>query len=555
MQAIKLKSEKRTVYDISCDGTFVNALGMNVLHNTDGMNFRMPDKFEWTEDHPYVSTGMNRNTVAGKEYVGEWGDLAEFNDLFMRKKNGLDIDEMIPSSVYLSRKNYADLLDANKLKIKLVGNTLKSKKMPIYIEKFIDSAIVDLLKGDGRSYLEKYYDKIEEIYNFRTPLKDIATVGKIKISLEEYKENCNQLTKGGTKKARQAWYELAIKHNLDVHMGDTIYYINTGTKKNDSDVQRVTKYYRFANGEKTDVTKEMKREWEKLKKIAKDKSDIESEEAERKLTDAETGKIMSLDAYVKAWHGDVSSEDELVFNCVLLPASVVEDEEDHFCGDDFEYNVEKYIKMFNDRIKAHLVCFDRSVRTKFETDRNGNVKETSNILITNPKDRKCFTDEECGLVSGQPFKPEDQDTYDQLMTMEDKEIKFWISVGKEPVYWRECGMDWDAIKAEYLERMKILEGEGIRDEVAEYEAIVSKVTEADVNALAENGVIPDRILAICDFDASTGAFVSRKWNVKIGSVYDILDHNFKAVPEPEDDYDAAWGGRDDGFDFLDAIFG
>lgn len=24
------------VYDISLDGTFVNALGMNVLHNTDG---------------------------------------------------------------------------------------------------------------------------------------------------------------------------------------------------------------------------------------------------------------------------------------------------------------------------------------------------------------------------------------------------------------------------------------------------------------------------------------------------------------------------------------
>ena len=520
------------------------------------MNFRMPDKFEWTEDHPYVSTGMNRNTVAGKEYVGEWGDLAQFNDLFMRKKNGLDIDEMIPSSVYLARKNYADLLDVKSQQIKLVGNTLKSKKMPIYIEKFIDDAILDLLNGRGRDYLEKYYDKIEEIYNFRIPLKDIATVGKIKISLDEYRENCNQLTKGGTKKARQAWYELAIKHGLDVHMGDAIYYINTGKKKNDSDVQRITKYYRTVGGEKTDVTKEMKREWEKMKKIAKDKTDLYSKEAEAKITDPETNKKMSLDAYVKAWHKDVSSEDELVFNCVLLPASVVEDEEDHFCGDDFEYNVEKYIKMFNDRIKAHLVCFDRSVRTKYTTDRNGKVKEESNILVTNPKDRKSFTDEECRLVSGQPFKPGDQDTYEQLMTMEDKEIRFWISVNKEPVYWRECGMDWEAIKKEYLDRMARFEEEGIKEEVELYNSILDDITESEIDTIEEDGVIPERILEFCDFDALTGAFLSKKWKLKIGSLYDILDYNFKAVAdEPEDDYDAAWGKGDKNGGLLNAIFG
>ena len=555
MQAIKLKNEKRTVYDISCDGTFVNALGMNVLHNTDGMNFRMPDKFEWTEDHPYVSTGMNRNTVVGKEYVGEWGDLAEFNDLFMRKKNGLDIDEMIPSSVYLSRKNYADLLDANKLKIKLVGNTLKSKKMPIYIEKFIDSAIIDLLQGNGKAYLEKYYDKVDEIYNLRIPLRDIATVGKIKVSLDEYKESCKQLTKGGTKKARQAWYELAIKHNLDVHMGDSIYYINTGKKKSDSDIQRVTRYMRYSDGEKKDATKELKKEWESLKKSMKDPTDMFHAEAEDKLTLGGTCKPMSLDAYVKEYHKDVRSEDEIIFNCILLPNEVVEDEEDHFCGDDFEYNVDKYVRMFNDRIKAHMVCFDRSVRTRYVKDRIGNVKEESAILITDPRDRKVFTDEQCRLVSGQPFRPEDQDTYEQLMTMEDKEIRFWISVDKKPVYADECGMDWESIKAEYLDRMEKLKGEGIRDEVAAYESIVAGITEADVNALAEDGVIPEAILEFCDFDASTGAFISKKWNLKIGSVYDILDHNFRAVDEPEDDYDAVWGKQGSGTSFLDEILG
>ena len=90
------------------------------------MNFKQPDVFRYTEENPYVSTGMNRNTVKGKKYVGAYGDLAEFNDLFMRHKNGLDIDEFVPSSCYIARKNYIDLLDINSQKVKLVGNTIKS---------------------------------------------------------------------------------------------------------------------------------------------------------------------------------------------------------------------------------------------------------------------------------------------------------------------------------------------------------------------------------------------------------------------------------------------
>ena len=52
------------------------------------MNFKQPDVFKYSEENPYISTGMNRNTEKGKTYIGPWGDLAEFNDLFMRKKNG-----------------------------------------------------------------------------------------------------------------------------------------------------------------------------------------------------------------------------------------------------------------------------------------------------------------------------------------------------------------------------------------------------------------------------------------------------------------------------------
>jgi hypothetical protein len=122
------------------------------------------------------------------------------------------------------------------------------------------------------------------------------------------------------------------------------------------------------------------------------------------------------------------------------------------------------------------------------------------------------------------------------MTMEDKEIRFWTSVNKEPVYWRECGMDWEQIKKEYLERMEMLKRDGIREEVEQYEKIIKGVSESDIDSLIVDGTIPEGILEICDFDAATGAFVSKKWNIKIGSIYDILDEKFGGeVDDDEED--------------------
>lgn len=527
MEVNKLKEDIRVVYDVSADSTFVNALGMNILHNTDGMNFKQPSEFKYTEENPYISEGLNRNTKKGKEYIGPWGDLAEFNDLFMRAKNGLDIDEFVPSSCYIRRKNYLDLLDVETQKVKLIGNTLKSKRMSTYIEKFVDDVVRDLLNDRGYEYLEKYYNKIEEIYNLRIPLKDIATVGKIKISLDEYKKNCNIRTKSGTKKSRQAWYELAIKHNLDVHMGDSIYYINTGTKKGDSDVQRVSHFYEVINGVKTDVTKEYKKEWEKLKKQAK----LGDKEAFEKVYFEENTKPVSLEKYVNKHHPNAYDEDELIFNCILLPNEVVEDEENHYCDETFEYNVAKYIDMFNKRIKSHLVCFDKKIRVRQEINKKGEVVEVNNILITNPSERKFFTKEETKLVSGQPEKETDQDSYEQLMTMEDKEIKFWISVNKVPVYIEECGMDWEAIKEDYLKRQALLKEDGIREEVDLYNKIINKLTPEEVDEIVEEGSLPSEIMKFCDYDAKYNNFISKKWNIRLGSLWDILDKRYDEVAD------------------------
>ena len=514
------------VYDISLDGTVVNALGMNVISNTDGFNFQLPLIFRYTEDHPYIGKGLGRNVTKGKAYTGPEADVAEFEDTYINQaynggvlKNGLGIDEYCDACIQFSRKNYADLMPDGS--IKLVGNTIKSKKMPKYIEKFLDKGIRLLLHGDGSGFIEAYYDYIEKIYNMQIPLKDIATVGKIKTTLENYKKSCNELTAAGNKKARQAWYELALKHKLNVNMGDSVYYINTGNKKGESDVKRVTHYYAMVDGEEREITKELERNYNKAKKETPDKMR------------GENGKWIKKSKYGEMKYGNTFFEkDEIVFNCVLLSNDIVEDEDDHFCDDNFEYNVAKYIDMFNKRIRPLLVCFSRDIRTTV----NEKGKEVDNILITNPKDRKSFTEQECKLTSGQPYNKTDQDTYEELMTMEDKEIKFWVLVDKEPPYAKEIGMDWEAIKADYFERMKELERKEVKEEVEAYNDAINKLTQSDVDSFIEDGIIPESILSIVDEDANSNNFVSKKYNVVIGNIFDIIDKTFDETEEVDEEF-------------------
>ena len=50
-------------------------------------------------------------------------------------------------------------------KIKLTGNSIKSKKMPIYIEKFLDKGIKLLLNGKGQEFVEWYYEYVQQIFD------------------------------------------------------------------------------------------------------------------------------------------------------------------------------------------------------------------------------------------------------------------------------------------------------------------------------------------------------------------------------------------------------
>lgn len=484
------------VYDISLDGTVVNALGMNIMSNTDGFNFKMPDEsvFRYTKENPYIGKGLNREVTEGKEYIGLYGDVAEFNDLFMRGKMGLGIDEIVSSTINFSRKNYADYFpDENEPNdVKMVGNTIKSKKMPGYIEKFLYKGIRLLLKNQGQKFIEEYYAYIEKIYNYQIPLRDIASRGKIKKSVEEYKKDVKTLTKANRPKSRQAWYELVIKENLKVDVGDTIYYINIGKSKSHADVKKITHYYIIdENGEKTDIIKNIEKEYKIYKKNS-------------------NSNLLSKDEFIKQKYPNVIIEEEIILNSLLLPNNIIDSEEDIFCEDGKEYNSAKYIDQFNKRISPLLVCFSKNIRDK--------------ILIDNPSEKKYFTETESTLIAGEPNKTSDQDTYEQLMTMEDKEIKFWISINEQPPFVEECGMNWDEIVKDYKNRMAEEERLGIAKEREIYNNIISTLTKSQIIDFNENGNLPTELLKIVEIDPLSNNLISKKYkNVIMGTLHDIED--------------------------------
>lgn len=501
-------SKSEYVYDISADGTFINALGMICCHNTDGFNFKLPEEsqYRYTDEHPYIGKGLSRETKEGKEYTRYEADVAEFNDLYMSDKHyapkavnkmGLGIDEVVTSTINFSRKNYADYFPEKPYPkdVKLVGNTVKSKKMPEYISKFLDTGIRLLLQNKGKEFLEEYYNYINKIYNYQIPLKQIASKGKVKKSIEDYVKDCETVTKAGNKKSRQAWMELALKHNLKVDLGETLYFINTGTKKSHSDVKRVTSYnVTLEDGTVKNIKSKLDKEW----KVAEDGKNG-------------TIKKLSFDDWVKKNHKEVTINTEIILCCELLPREIIESDEDFFCEEGKEYNVEKYIEQFNKRITPLLVCFSKDIRDL--------------ILITNPKDRQYFTDEQSVLVSGQPNKEGDQDTFEQLMTMEDKEIKFWMEHPEwEIPFLKECDMDWEKIKSDYIERKEREKELGI-DKLREvYDEILNNLTLDEIDKFEDDGKLPSALEKILVYDPSTNLFISKEYpDVVIGNMYDILD--------------------------------
>ena len=204
-----------------------------LVMDTDGVNFSSPDD---ADSHHYVGRGLNWKVKSGKVYKGPEADVAEYNDIFMRGEMALDTDGVWPSCINLARKNYA-VMDA-KGKIKLTGNSIKSKKLPLYIEEFLDKGINLLLNGKGKEFIEYYYEYLQKIFNQKIALSKIAQRAKVKLSLDDYTKRLTQKTKAGNQMSRMAHMELALQAGIGVNLGDVIMYVNNGLKASHGDVQK-----------------------------------------------------------------------------------------------------------------------------------------------------------------------------------------------------------------------------------------------------------------------------------------------------------------------------
>ena len=279
-----------------------------LVMDTDGVNFETPEDID---THIYIGKGSNELTESGKEYKGIEADTAEFNDIFMRNEMGLDIDYIAPACINVSRKNYIiKMIKKGKEKIKLTGNTIKSKKLQTYIVEFLDEGLKYLLNGDGHSFVELYYSYVEKIYNKEIPLAKIANKARVKQSVEDYKKHIKKTTKSGSLMSRQAHMELIIQNDYPAGLGDTIYYVNNGVKKSSGDVQKITK-----------ATKKQQEDYY----IA-------------------YGKPMPMN-YIEV-------------NCYMISEKDINDNPD-LKGD---YNVARYLNNFNKRIEPLLCAFKPEIR-------------------------------------------------------------------------------------------------------------------------------------------------------------------------------------------------
>ena len=104
-------------------------------------------------------------------------------------------------------------------------------------------------------------------------------------------------------------------------------------------------------------------------------------------------------------------------------------------------------------------------------------------------------------MAGYPNKETDQDTYEALMTPERKEIDFWERIGEVPPFVKECGIDWDGLVKQYYEDKKAEEDIVFKEENEKYLEALNNLTDADYDALEEEGTIPKKILEICDLSS------------------------------------------------------
>ena len=315
----------------------------------------------------------------------------------------VDNDGEYISCLNLSRINYATLAlvkdkksNEIKEKIKLTGNTIKSKVMPGYIEEFINKGFDLILHGKGQEFVNYYYDYVDDLRYTRIPLKKIATKNRIKSTLSAYRKRGND--KNGRAKAMQAHMELIIeqRNNLAVELFEkhkaNLIFSKSEEKLTPEDKLKLVSNYMPPEPALDSVVYQVNTGY------------LKSHGNSNRIKDKDTGK--------ERYASTLISADDLLNNPNMTK----------------EYNVAKYLDAFNSRVTTLLVGFDEHVQKtllskivkKKEKDELGNISVKTDVT------KHSYNPDELILKSFE------KDTFEEAMHLEEKEVEFWNKTGYDP---------------------------------------------------------------------------------------------------------------------------
>jgi hypothetical protein len=380
----------------------------------------------------------------------------------------VDNDGVWKSALNISRINYANMKPDGK--IKLTGNTIKSKVMPEYIEEFVDNGLRLILEGKGAEFIEYYYDYLTDIYYKQIPLKKIATKKKYKETIKDYMNRGTD--KNGRLKAKKAHMELIIAdrnkmHNkkfremyIEKYQSEPPYDDISKVVINDQDLRQIRRFLEDKMEEHEVVLFKDRVDNEDLFRVQYmmelSKEYIQPEpELDSMIYLVNIGRLQS--------HGDSAiitdkSTGESFIASRLITAKTLEENPD-MTG---EYNVARYISAFNKRVETLLEGFSEEVK--------------NNLIVKSPEKRNHFTTEQSKL------RNYDHDDFDESMYLENAEIKFWNKTGYDPY------SIWDGFK---VPEDSVLTLPFYKNAIKHVEDMISKQKNKHVPVMSVNDKLKD----------------------------------------------------------------
>lgn len=466
--------------------------------DTDGLNLLMPHLFEYDLDgnklpEPVTADYFTYTNSKGKEFKGCDCFVAKFNDVMNHKYIKVDDDGQWENSLNLARKNYVSYeieIDKKekikKLKMKMVGNSIKSSSLPKYVEEFLDKGIKMILQNKPKEFVDLYYDTFNNVYYNEIPASAIASKAKVKMNLKTYvakihlpnliktlfyfkdfetftkehgkylkygkNEDFKRLYKVPTYRYKEQIQQLIKKGYINTELPDVFksalnsinnyasfdewyeYHIDKFGLKTEEGftefMSGVIMPYFMEHGNKKGQPKPKQAHMELLIENGMDSPDL--------------GEILY---YINTGSSKTETNAKRDKDGNMLCRLVDSDKLDEI----IEYNKELYADFFNGKLKPLLVCFKQhlaeNLLIKYETtetiDNSGKKPKKIKTKGFNPNNRKYFTEEEMQLTNWTyetyPYEKKDIDSLFEggvnnvpLFQMEDREMDFWNKIQIDP---------------------------------------------------------------------------------------------------------------------------